>query len=665
MPPAPPPGSSLLLNTTKFVVLLGPDDGATPTMADEVDYLIPLTASISSTGRRDDVLTFAWRDMPRLVDTTTPIGMKRQLELRALDEDGLPSIVVGWGQMARQPQRIDESSEIVSIEARIGDQHFGKRLTFYPCWDVVWSNRVDVDRQFVINPEIDAVVRPNKSWKTDGTDEWNYVLDWDSLWTDQAITFQEGNATLWEVEDVVLALCWWLNPDEEFVTNPTKSELAATWGTFDGDPPPLKNVAIPFGSSLPDALDALLIPLHISWHLEHSVESGQRVTRLRFFQRGTGPEKEVFLQRPGDSRDVTATNVLSFDASYSVIDLANRIECFGDTEKVELTMILEKGWRTTYDTRHLSELAIGQSLYNTNPEIGRLWVLNESNEYDGLRPEIGGVFGDGIDAFDFTEKLIRKRRRFLRCLTQHADADEMESNGYRVDWWDSFQVGATDPENKSDPGWKRVKWPYAVLEKQCGIMFDGETPPEPLWRKIRAGTPDQALVRITATIAGDRRLTGIATRQPDSVNGLDMTLVLDVSDKFQKSKISTRSIFHGQPTEARDDTTAIQNYANDVRTIEDVMRLDCSIRLEGFLHPELQIGDTLPNVSGRNLSLKLNAAERAPQIIGFNLDCQQQSVELLLESYRKERPHVVHERDQVSWFDKFARGTEFFPKPTT
>ncbi|HEY0981461.1 hypothetical protein, partial [Schlesneria sp.] len=625
MPTAPSrsSASSLLLNATKFVVLLGPDSGATPTMADEVDYLIPLSASISSAGRRDDVLTFAWRDMPRLVDTTTPVGMKRQIELRAIDENGDPTIVVGWGQMARQPQRIDESSEVVSIEARIGDQHFGKRLTFYPTWSVVTSSRLDVDRELVFNPEIDGVVRPNRSWKSDGTNQWNYVLDWDSIWTPRAVSFQQGTASLWTVQEVVLALCWWLNPEQTYIKNPTKAELAATWSQF-GEVPPIKNVAIPYGASLPDALDALLIPLHMSWHLEHSIEGGERKTRLRFFQRGTGPTKQVLMQRPGESRDVKKTNILSFDASYSVIDLANRIECYGQLEQVELTCILRKGWRTTYDTVPLSQLTVGQSMYNTNPEIGRLWVLNESNEYDGLRPEITGVHGGDLDAADFTGKLVRRRRRFLRCLSQHVDADDRESNGYRVDWWDAFQPGATNPETKSDPGWKRVKWPFAVLEKQCGIMFDGETPPEELWRKIRSGNAAQALVRITATIVGDRRVSGIATRKPDSVNGLDMTLVLDVSDKFQKSKISTRSIYSGAPTEARDDTTAIKEYADKVQGIEDVMRLDCSIRLERFLHPELKIGDLLPKVSGRNLSLKLNSTGRAPQIIGFNMDCQQQ-----------------------------------------
>ena len=133
-------------------------------------------------------------------------------------------------------------------------------------------------------------------------------------------------------------------------------------------------------------------------------------------------------------------------------------------------------------------------------------------------------------------------------------------------------------------------------------------------------------------------MQGIATRSDKSVNGVDMTLVLEMPHKFQDSRVDSRSIYTGFHTEARNDTATILAYAQEVQTLEDVMRLDCSVTLEGALHPELSIGDTIPKVTGRNLSMKLNDAGRAPQIVGFNIDCQNQRVELLLESYRKEMP---------------------------
>ena len=152
-----------------------------------------------------------------------------------------------------------------------------------------------------------------------------------------------------------------------------------------------------------------------------------------------------------------------------------------------------------------------------------------------------------------------------------------------------------------------------------------------------------ARVRITATIEGDERVTGIATRQSTSANGLDMTLVLDVSDKFQCSKVNAiahPSIFASSPTEASDDTAAILSYAQSVQAIEDVLRLDASLSLEGCYHPEILIGDTIPTLRGRNLSLYLTPAKRAPQVVGFVFNFQEQSCELLLESFRRERPQI-------------------------
>ena len=646
MPTSPAPANpSLYSYATKFAVLLGPADGSTPTLADEVNYLYPISQTITSTGSRDDMITFGFLIQPRLVDTQLPVGMQRQLELRAIDENGSPTIVLGWGMMARQPQRIDEQSELVTIEARIGDQNFGIRLTSFPVYDpnLAGLNPTWVQHPLVFNPEIDGLIRPNMSFRQDPGNSWHYVLDWESCWTQAAINFQGGSPTMWPLVECVLALCWWCNPSQTYIQNPTRADLTAATA-FAGPTPPVNNARIPFGISLPEALDTLLLPFEISWCLEHTTDSnGQRVTSIRFFRRGDGPSKYVGMQRPGQFRDTTRTTATSFDASYSVIDLANRIECYGELEKRELTVELTKGWSSTFDNANLKDLASGQPLFNTNPEIGRKWVLNESEEYDGLRLESSGWAT--LSAYGFSSALTVRRRRFLRCLSNvvSGDGDDTTSNGYRVDWYDSSQAGATDPTVLTDPGWIRVQWPFTVLGKECGIVFDGSTPPEPLWRLIKAGTPGLARVRITATIEGDERVTGIATRQSTSANGLDMTLVLDVSDKFQCSKVNAvahPSIFASNPTEARDDTAAILSYAQSVQAIEDVLRLDASISLEGCYHPEILIGDTIPTLRGRNLSLYLTPAKRAPQVVGFVFNFQEQSCELLLESFRRERPQI-------------------------
>ena len=647
MPTTPPVQDSLAIVVPRLVVLVGELDGSTPTVDNDAKHLIPLTCSISSTGRRDDVLTFGYLSQPRLVDTSFPLGMETQIELRAIDEEGEPSIVIGWGMMVRQPQRIDDNSEMVTIECRIGDQHFGAKITQYPIWafdtESGEGSEVWIQRPLIFNPEIDGQIRPNMSWYQDETDGFYYVQDWESSWTNNAILQQGGNPSMWDLKNVVLALCWWANPAQTFIQNPTMDDLDGA-SAFAGVTPQIANLAIPFGASLPDALDAVLVPLEMSWYLSHSSDGDSgRQTKIVFFRRGDGPTKSVYLQPPKSIRDVTKTNILSWDAHYSVIDLANRIECYGDFEKVESTFQLYLGWNNDYDATTLDKLAIGQPLYNTNPEIGRRFVLNEAGDYNDMRPEITVPYDFAADGLEFTQNLTVRRRRFFRCLSQHTDGDEDISNGYRVDWYDWNQFGAVFPVFKNDPGWVRAKWPFTVLEKECGIMFDGNTPPEPLWRLISAGNANSVHVRITATVCGDKRVSGVANATGKSANGMDMTLVLNVADKFQRSIVSTHSIFTGSPSEARDDTAAILTYAQNVQTIEDVLRLDCSIHLEGALHPEFSIGDTIPKVDGRNLSMQLTAAGRAPQIVGFNMDFQKQSCELLLETFKKERPHVVHD----------------------
>jgi hypothetical protein len=236
---------------------------------------------------------------------------------------------------------------------------------------------------------------------------------------------------------------------------------------------------------------------------------------------------------------------------------------------------------------------------------------------------------------------------FLPCLSKHTVDEDQQGNGVRVDWYDWTVNGATNPANATDVGWTRVTEPYVLLERECGILFTGASAPEPLWRHILAGHPERALVRITATVVGDVRMSGIAPRQTsaaplgESVNGLDMTLVLDVSDRFQNAAIDSTSIFAANPTDATVDSSLALLYAQIVRGIEDVMRIDLGVELEGVLHPELFIGDILPKVTGRNLSLIQNASGRSPQIVGFNWNLQGQRLEVMVESFKRERPQVM------------------------
>lgn len=638
------PFQQLSQKAVQFEVRLGPEDGSEPTIEHIARDLYPEMASQMAGSRRDDVLIIHTKTPGAIMDAGLEGYMNRRVQVWAVypGEFSVTRTLITWGVICRKPVLIDDRSDKYAFEARIADEHFGERLEKIPTWDPIVSQRLDVMRPLVFNPEIDGLIEPNMSEQIDVDDGWPYVIDPESMRTAASQTLQIFEASRWHLSDAVLLLCWLLNPDETFIKNPLSEDLDAAFGARDEL---LMNVGIPIGTSLPAALDMLLIPLEYSWHLSHSTdEEGLRRTTISFIQRGTGPGRQLLMQRPGETRDIRQTNVLAFDALVSIADLANRVICYGAYERREVTLQLYKAWDPQYDTKRLADLHNNSPFAKEHPEVGRKFVLNEAGDYNDLRPEITSPFLlEGV----FTEDpLMIVRRKFFRCLSQHMADDDEESNGYYVEWWNQHRQGATLYSNKNDPGWVRVKWPFSVLEKEAGIVFDGDTPPPQLWSLIYGGQADGCHVRITATLVGDNRVKGDAVRQSSSPNKLDMTLTLDVADKFQDSQVDDSeafgSIFAASPTDARDDTVAIQDYAEQVRDIEDALRLDTSIPLEGALHPEYEIGNILGQIGGRAVSLKL-AESRYPQIVGIVHHFQRQQVELLLESFRKERPRVVLE----------------------
>jgi hypothetical protein len=328
------PFAQLWQSPRKLVVLLGPPDGTAPTLVNETTWLIPYRISLSAGGGRDDVMLFnvdLAKAGKRLVDTTSPTAFKRQIEVRTLDEDGKATVVLGWGFISKNPQQIGDG-ETTMFEARIANQHFGTPLTGYPIYNIAAFARLDINRPLVFNPEIDEIIEPNMSSFPDVTNSWSYVVDPESLRTQASKTYQFQTATAWKLSDAVLAMCWWLNPSETYIKNPTKKDLQMAFADRDTM---LKNVTIPLGTTLPNALDMLLVPFEYSWYLKHSLQGSDRVTKIQFFSRGKGQKKQVFMQRPGATRDIKKTNIAEFDAEYDINSLANRIEVYGETRMVD------------------------------------------------------------------------------------------------------------------------------------------------------------------------------------------------------------------------------------------------------------------------------------------------------------------------------------------
>ncbi|HEY4263416.1 MAG TPA: hypothetical protein VGM98_24850, partial [Schlesneria sp.] len=470
--PASPYGQ-LSQPAVKFEVWMGDEDGNPPSKHPAGDGkptgfrpdLFPVTASQMAGSSRDDVLIIQTMLPEPMLDDSLDRYLNRQVEVWAM-APGAPEVLISWGAICRKPVLVDGSTDTYSFEARIGDDHFGNKLETVPIWDPKadggTAGRLDVMWPLVFNPEIDGIIEPNMSDHVDQSNKWHYLLDPESMRSQASRNLQSHLASYWKLSDAVLSLCWWLNPDQANIRNVTQADVK---GAFSARDDLLKNVEIPIGTSLPEALDLLLTPLEYGWYLIYTLDQNQqRQSTVRFYQRGKGQFRQILMQRPGSIRDIRKTQVVAFDTVVSNVDLVNRVIVYGDVQKREVTVNLVKGWAPQYDSKRLSDLKEGSLFAKDHPEVGRKWVWNEAGDYIGLRPEITSA---AVLTGVFPDTLAIRRRKFLRCLSLHVAADDHESNGYWVEWYNKNAKGAVSYTNRMDPGWERIKWPFSVLEKEC------------------------------------------------------------------------------------------------------------------------------------------------------------------------------------------------------
>lgn len=645
MPSAPRPSSASLREVAeKFIVLLGDKNGDAPTVDDEAPWLVPLSASLTAGGGRLDTLSFAVdlaRAEIRLQDTTVPVGYHRQVELRRLDEDGEPTEIVAWGMIAANSQEI-ELREQVGITARVDRFVFGEVLTQSSYWDPIAETERRVHLPVVFNPEIDDKIEPNRSDQTDASrGDCHLFFHPESHRLQGAVDLQQQVADHWTLSEAAHWLIWNCNPEEKYITNPTLDDLQAAFAGHDEGQ--LKNFPLPFGRYLPELLDALLTPFGFGWYLVHTLDAEDddaRKTTFKFYRRGEGSKVLLFQQAPGATIDPVKTTVERISASYDITRLANRIVGRGAMELREATFPLLPGWQAADDELDFEALDESQATAREKPFVGRKWILNEAADYDTYR--------DWIERFDLTPVLgashIIRRRKFLRCLSEHAAGDDADSNGYILEWWDADQSEAVSHTSDTDPGWIKVRWPYRVLEKECGVLFTGPTPPRELWDLFQED-PESVHLRITASIEGDVALEAVAGRRPSSPNGEDVTLFLSVRDRFHYRKVTAESIFADAPADEAEDQTALDNYCKAIRDQEDAAEVSLSVSLKGLNHPEYKIGQLVDKVEGRNLTFNANkpavGQPRRLQIVGKNLTfAGGQKTELLIETFELERADV-------------------------
>ena len=164
----------------------------------------------------------------------------------------------------------------------------------------------------------------------------------------------------------------------------------------------------------------------------------------------------------------------------------------------------------------------------------------------------------------------------------------------------------------TDNSWQPIPdgWGPVILGDELGVYFNGDKAVEDLFAK-----GDRAMIRITGTVTGDTRIKYTSEKQLVSPLGHVHEMVVDVSDRFFDRKVvrsgPLMSVLTGvhqddnsgeSGTDEVDSTDKIEEYADELRQIEDAVNITGSLTLGG-IRPEYEISDLITRIEGREISL--------------------------------------------------------------
>lgn len=623
-------------------------------------------------------------------------GSLRELISTAILEVVLPlpsgQKLIHRGKVASINVALSDGGPQLHAISQVDPHHFGRAVA--GMWIESFTTDSDVRNVVVLepivfNPMVDGCCIGNRSqrfyapiggngsqtyffldWRqsqTEGARLWNQQGPLESVPTVQVDgqTLVRPQGEIWNLAEAVLYLCLTLNTGEAFVLNPNDSVLRNTPGLQRI----IRDVQIPIGLFLPEALDRLLTPHGYTWKLVCD-QPGQK-PQIQLIELGLGPELTVSYQAPGEAVDDEKTNCESFHLQMDIARrLLNHVYVLGAPIAVEATWELVRAWSEDLDEATIEETAKGSPEWLANPALSRAyrdWVLNEDGSYVGLRPEItaaadidtllegfeiGGqaeqaagaaagvgapiAIGLGHDIDISVKRFYALRKRFYPTITLGEDgAPAGEWNGIRVQV--STDGGETwnDAGNENDDNTAGGQFGMiTLLERECGIRFD-----EP---ELAPEFFDPSLdirVRVTATIYSDLRLIGQANGVAESPSSDTVPAIFDLATRFALRLIHPSSTFYSdvasgtRPASTVDDRQAIQKYAEEL--LGTWNQADClgSIDLVGVDRPA-ELGWTVRKIAGRELDLSTSNAGRYPQVVSISYDFRQQSTMLRLTAMR-------------------------------
>jgi hypothetical protein len=657
--------------------------------ADRSDEFHPLSIDLSTGGGRLDTATLEIVKIPRdtfefedeaLIDFE---GVGAECEISVELPDGSYQ-VIHWGTLAAQTIALDGGGHRRGLVSRLEPRHFGLPLWGMPCRATPKSDGAaeedeDEDKpektpQTVIVP-IDVVFNPEYDGRCVGNRGVTKSIKDAVFVPPEQLRFSELNRAVsgaekkkgveastvdglkvafWDLSQAVQILCRLCNGDEPFVKNPSPKDLDTL---FKGSEALLRAHKQPLGKYLPEQLDVLLRPYGFDWCVD-CLSPGKR--QIRVFARGQGTAGTVKLQPRGAALDMDKSNAEHLDLTADLSSrTASAFRLLGDEVQIEATFELVPAWPKSQDDSPLEDLIppsedeqktdhawLKLGVANTS-RAWRDWVLNEAGDYTGERDGISETY----DLATILGPCVAKRRKFEPTITLGDDGSPIgEAAGITIEWWDKDQPDAV---TDSPGAWRSLKdiSPEArqikILAHECGIRFDGDTPPQ----EIQAQGVDEdtglphGKIRVTASIRADQRLE-VQKSDPSPLDPVRQIETIDVGSRFKMRSIDKSSIYFkkvkGKLLESSqlDDTDdalklvqqLLTNW-NQASVAGHITTTGCGYRAAGVL------GRPISGVDGRNIDFRTTHPDvetKYPVVVGLHYDFTNQTVALVLDTFRGE-----------------------------
>ena len=567
----------------------------------------------SAGGERLDYAELGFGLSSHLINRDQPADFSRMIDVKLPDGS---TTKIHRGDYVTELVRIDKDGESLNAVSQLRPYHFGTAFDGYDVWNPITASDDQIDEDIIFNPTVDDETVFNRSTKIRGGLTGNLWAHPELADASVGEAYQGQSRREWILSEAVLALCELMNSAETFVDNPTN------YSALSGSPA-LRHVVIPLGTRLGKALDMLLIPLGYN----HFVDYVPAKPIIKLFKIGDGTEKEVKFQLPPANIDLEHSNTNQFEISNDIADSFNEFMVLGEREEVEVTLPLYPGWPAERDDFSESELAKDGSEYNKAESAYRLFIANEAGDLDPAVARFG-VLPVVPDLTSVVTSWIPHRRNLGEPLTYMHGVDPYDA-GTLDDPYDFDEERAQrmpivfEWSNDSGETWSRAEdtWTIKLCPDQIGVLFDNVDEPT----EIYSACQDETFrARITGTVFSDWRVTGLASKQPEAVNGRDFRKVVPRPKKFQhrwrqaSGTYKSALIETGRDADEKDDTAAAQAFAEELRDQNHFAEVDCEFRLPGW-HIEYEIGDLITKVAGRELNLNAapsgSATNRYPQVV--------------------------------------------------